>query len=167
MQSNSFQVEKHIRLADRGEARAIAALLYEALREFEPLYTAEGFAATTPRTEQILERMNEGPVWVALVFGEIVGTVSVVPTGEALYVRGMAVLPRMRGARVGKLLMEQVEQYAAEKDCKRLFLSTTPFLHRAIRLYERLGFRRTDHGPHDIFWDAAVYDGEEVREPRI
>jgi len=38
-----------------------------------------------------------------------------------------------------------------ERGCKRLYLSTTPFLHSAIRLYERCGFRRTDEGPHDLF----------------
>jgi GNAT superfamily N-acetyltransferase len=151
LESNTFQAEREIRIADRGESGAIAAVLSEAFREFEALYTTEGFAATTPTSERILERMSEGPVWVALVDSEIVGTVSVVLNREALYVRGMAVLPRTRGARVGKLLMEQVEQYAAEKDCKRLFLSTTPFLERAIRLYEKLGFRRTPEGPHDLF----------------
>ena len=148
---SNFLMEKQIRIADRGEAAAIAAVLSEAFREFEPLYTADGFAATTPRSEQIHERMSEGPVWVALVNGEIVGTVSAVLKREALYVRGMAVLPRTRGARVGKLLMEQVEQYAGEKGCKRLVLSTTPFLDRAIQLYEKFGFSRTHEGPHDLF----------------
>jgi len=151
LQLNTFQVEKEIRLADSGEANAISAVLYEAFREFEPLYTAEGFAATTPKSEQVLERFSEGPVWVALVDGELVGTVSVVLKRKALYVRGMAVLPRTRGARVGKLLMEQVQQYAVEKGCKRLFLSTTPFLDRAIRLYEKFGFTRIPEGPHDLF----------------
>ena len=151
MQSNNLQVEKQIRFADSSEAGAIAAVLYEAFCEFESLYTAEGFAATTPKSEQIQVRMSEGPVWVALVDGEIVGTVSVVLKSESLYVRGMAVLPRTRGARVGKLLMDQVEQYAEEKGCKRLFLSTTPFLDRAIRLYEKFGFRRTQEGPQDLF----------------
>jgi GNAT superfamily N-acetyltransferase len=146
-----FQGIREIRLADRDEAVAIAMVLYEAFREFEPLYTKEGFAATTPKSEQILKRMSEGPVWVALVDGEIVGTVSVVLKRKALYVRGMAVLPPTRGARVGKLLMEQVQQYAVEKGCKRLLLSTTPFLERAIRLYEEFGFRRTPEGPHDLF----------------
>ena len=129
-----FQVVREIRVADSDEAGAISAVLHEAFREFEPLYTAEGFVATTPKSEQILERMSEGPVWVALVDGEIFGTVSVVLKREAMYIRGMAVLPRTRGARVGKLLMEQVEQYAAERDFERLFLSTTPFLDRAIAL---------------------------------
>ena len=151
MQSDTFQVEKEIRLAESGEAGAIAAVLYEAFREFESHYTEEGFAATTPKSEQVLERLSDGPVWVALVDREIVGTVSVVLKREAMYIRGMAVLPRKRGARVGKLLMEQVQQYAVEKGCKRLFLSTTPFLERAIRLYEKFGLRRTPEGPHDLF----------------
>jgi ribosomal protein S18 acetylase RimI-like enzyme len=32
-----------------------------------------------------------------------------------------------------------------------MLLSTAPFLDRAIRLYERFGFRRTNEGPHDLF----------------
>ncbi len=32
-----------------------------------------------------------------------------------------------------------------------MFLSTTPFLHSAIRLYERFGYRRTDDGMNDLF----------------
>src|SRR5260370_227302 len=32
-----------------------------------------------------------------------------------------------------------------------MYLSTTPFLDRAIRLYERFGFQRSDEGPLDLF----------------
>jgi hypothetical protein len=30
-------------------------------------------------------------------------------------------------------------------------LGTTPFLSRAIRLYENLGFKRSDDGPLDLY----------------
>jgi ribosomal protein S18 acetylase RimI-like enzyme len=90
-------------------------------------------------------------VWVALLDGSMVGTVSAVPQGESLYVRGMAVLPAARGHRIGKLLMDNVQSFASAKECRRLFLSTTPFLDRAITLYERLGFSRTGEGPDDLF----------------
>ena len=63
----------------------------------------------------------------------------------------MAVLPAARGQRVGELLLKQVEDFAIAHGCRRLFLSTTPFLSRAIRLYERFGFRRTEEGPGDLF----------------
>jgi GNAT superfamily N-acetyltransferase len=96
-------------------------------------------------------RIDEGPVWVALRDGAIVGTVSALPKGEALYVRSMAVLPTARGHGIGELLLERVESFALEHGYKRLFLSTTPFLDRAIRLYEHWGFRRSDEGPHDLF----------------
>ena len=81
-----------IRLADTGDARAIAALLLESFVEYESLYTPEGFAATAITSEQIVARMGEGPVWVTLRDEEIVGTVSVVAKAESLYIRGMAVL---------------------------------------------------------------------------
>ena len=119
--------------------------------EYKPLYTEQGFAATTPASEQINDRMNEGPLWVALDGNTIVGTVSAVPKGESLYIRGMGITPAARGQRLGELFLRQLENFAAERGFKRLFLSTTPFLHRAIRLYENYGFIQTSEGPHDLF----------------
>jgi GNAT superfamily N-acetyltransferase len=95
--------------------------------------------------------MGEGPVWVAVRDGAVVGTVSVVPRGESLYLRGMAVLPAARGRGLGEALLSRVEEFAAAHGYERLWLSTTPFLSRAIRLYERAGFRRSDDGPHELF----------------
>ncbi len=46
--------------------------------------------------------------------------------------------------------MSHVENVASEHGFRRLFLSTTPFLTSAIRLYERWGFQRSDEGPHDL-----------------
>ena len=140
-----------IRLAVRSDASSISSLLSESFIEYKSLYTDDGFAATTPTREQIVDRMAEGPVWVALDEDQIVGTVSVVPKGESLYIRGMAVLPTARGQRIGELLLSHIDQFAAANGHERLFLSTTPFLTRAIRLYERFGFRRTDEGPLDLF----------------
>jgi ribosomal protein S18 acetylase RimI-like enzyme len=131
-----------IRRATPADAAAIAAVLYESFREFRPLYTDGGFAATTPDSGGILARMKEGPVWVALGEKVTLGTVAAVLQSESLYIRGMAVLPAARGAGVGQRLMSEIELYAASAGCQRLFLSTTPFLNSAIRLYEKLGFRR-------------------------
>jgi ribosomal protein S18 acetylase RimI-like enzyme len=94
--------------------------------------------------------MEEGPIWVALQNGEVVGTVSAVAKAEAFYIRGMAVDPAARGAGIGRALLEHVEEFAVRHRFKRLFLSTTPFLLSAISLYERHGFLRNDDGPHDL-----------------
>lgn len=140
-----------IRAAVPEDASAIASVLRESFVEYEPLYTREGFAATALTSAEARSRIEEGPVWVALDTDAVVGTVSAIPKGESLYVRGMAIVPRARGRGIGELLLRQVESFASGRGFRRLLLSTTPFLGRAIRLYERYGFERCGEGPDDLF----------------
>jgi GNAT superfamily N-acetyltransferase len=133
-------VPAEIRLARLDECEGIAALLDEAFREHRPEYTTGAYAATTPTAETLRGRFDEGPVWVALRGGEIVGTVAAVIREGSLYVRSMAVLPTARGGRIGTRLLDRAEEYARVHGITRLYLSTTPFLHRAISLYRSYGF---------------------------
>jgi GNAT superfamily N-acetyltransferase len=158
-----------VQLAGIDEAATVAALLREAFAEFEPLYTAGAFAATTPTAEQLRARWAEGPVWIARLADEALGTVAAVPEDQKLYTRSMAVVPTARGRGVGRLLLEEVEGFARQCGCTRLFLSTTPFLHRAIRLYKRFGFVRTSSGPEELqgtplFTMEKILDAEVVAE---
>lgn len=143
--------EIEIRQAECQDAPAIAKLLYEAFVEYEAFYTREGFAATALHPEQILARLREGPVWLASREHGVLGTAAAVMKRDSVHLRGMAVLPSARGFGVGARLLEQVEKWASDQGCRRIFLSTTPFLNAAIQLYERFGFRRTGEGPHDLF----------------
>ncbi len=140
-----------IRLGTVAELPEVASLMHASFAEYRSLYTEEAFLATTPNPAQLAIRMEEGPLWVAEQGNSIVGTVAAVLRGNDLYIRGMAVLPTARGLGLGELLLKQVEEFARVEHCKRLALSTTPFLHRAIRLYERAGFNRTDEEPHELF----------------
>lgn len=143
--------EIEIRTAVPDDASRVASVLYESFVEYEALYTQEAFAATTSTGEQVQSRMKEGPVWVALQDDAIVGTVSAAPRGEALYIRGMGVVPPARGLKIGERLLERAESFASEHGYRSLILSTTPFLNGAIRLYEQYGFRRSSEGPHELF----------------
>ena len=145
-----------IRRATAVDGEAVAYLLRDAFREFERFYTREGYAATTPDPTTVRERLKEGPTWIAEKDGHAVGTVSAVLRDGAVYVRSMAVTPGARGQRVGHALMDEPFQLAVERKAARLFLSTTPFLFSAIRLYESLGFRRTGEPPHDLFGTPLV-----------
>ena len=140
-----------IRNAIVDESLAIESVLKQAFIVYEPLYTPDGFAATTPTSDQIRARWNEGPVWVAVQNGSIVGTVAAVPKSEGLYVRSMAVLPSARGQGIARQLLNEIERFAINHHHTRLFLSTTPFLKHAIRLYENFGFQRRDEGKQDLF----------------
>jgi GNAT superfamily N-acetyltransferase len=139
-----------IRRAAADEALRIARLLYQAFVEFEALYTPAAFAATTPASNQIQKRLSEGPVWVAAQADQLLGTLSAIPKSEGLYIRSMAVLPAARGYGIGHLLLQSVEQFAMMQGFQRMFLSTTPFLTAAIRLYEQFGYRRSHEGPHEL-----------------
>ena len=142
--------EIQIRRACPEDAPVVVRVLYESFVEYRPLYTPGGFTATTPGVEQILARMSEGPVWVACRGVEVVGTVAARLKEQSLYVRGMGVLPAARGSRVAAALLSQVESWAVEQGCARVFLDTTPFLGAAIRLYETAGFRRIPGSLHDL-----------------
>jgi GNAT superfamily N-acetyltransferase len=63
----------------------------------------------------------------------------------------MAVDPTARGDGIGRRLLERAEEYSIRNGFERLFLSTTPFLSSAIRLYEKYGFSRSDEKPDDLF----------------
>ncbi len=95
--------------------------------------------------------MREGPLWVAEQGGRVVGTIAVLPQDDKAYIRGMAVLPSAQGLKIGLALLQQAEQFALENHCKRLVLRTTPYLHKAIRLYEGFGFIRIGEEYEDFF----------------
>jgi putative acetyltransferase len=143
-----------IRSATTTDADAIASLLAEAFVEFEPLYTAGGYRATTPNREEIQQRLADGPIWVAEQEGRIAGTVSAIVRPDGVYVRSMAVARVARGCGIGRLMLKHVQDFAAEQDRHRLYLSTTPFLSSAIRLYEQAGFMRTSAPPYELFGTA-------------
>jgi GNAT superfamily N-acetyltransferase len=140
-----------IRLAGANDATAIAAVLYESFVAYQASYTPAAFTATTPAPAQIRQRLHEGPVWVAVDNDTIVGTLSAVQQGMALYLRSLAVLPAARGQGIGYLLIHQAEWFARAQGARQLLLSTTPFLTQAIQLYTQLGFQPTNDGLHALF----------------
>lgn len=143
--------EIKIESATTKDIEAIAAVLHASFAEFKSFYTPVAFRATTPTASQLLERWEEGPVWVAVQGAEIVGTVAAVLKSSGLYVRSMAVHPTARRQGLASQLLKKVESFAIDHQQKQLFLSTTPFLTAAIHLYKRFGFQCSDEGPHDLF----------------
>ena len=143
-------IDALIRIATVDESRAIASVLEQAFKEYEPLYTEAAFAATTPTANEIERRWDESPVWLAVQSKRIVGTVPAGPKNSGLYIRSMAVLSTARGQGIAWQLLKEIQDFAGKHRHQHLYLSTTPFLQRAIRLYEQFGFVRTNEGPYDL-----------------
>ncbi len=148
--------EVEIRTAEPIDTVEIASVLAESFAGYESLYTADAYAATTPKSNVIRDRFGKGEMWVAVLDEKVVGTVSVVPENESLYIRSMAILPTARGNEIGEQLLTKIEDYAVANGYRRLFLSTTPFLHRAISLYENFGFQTNDEPPHELYGTPLI-----------
>jgi GNAT superfamily N-acetyltransferase len=76
--------------------------------------------------------------------------------------RSLAVIASARGRGIGTALVERVERFAFAARAPRVFLSTTPFLHEAIALYERCGFVRCPDTPHALHGTPLFTTGRAV-----
>lgn len=155
--TNSEWADIEVRLATAADAPQIETVLSQSFEEYRSRYTGAAFKAATPPQEIILRRMEEGPTWVAEQRGEIVGTISARPKGRTLLLRAMAVPPAERGRAIGKLLLVCVARYAFRNGYRRMTISASPFLTRALREYEQFGFRRSQEGPSE-FHGTPVYN---------
>ena len=134
-----------IRKARLTDANSILTCLREAFESYRELYTREGFLDTVLTLETIRERMAAMTILVAInKDSEIAGTVACsVATPEEGHLRGMAVRPAWHGYGVAQQLLDAAEMELRHHKCRRVTLDTTEPLKRAIRFYEKNGFRPT------------------------
>ena len=134
-----------IRKAKGEDSPGILACLREAFEEVRERYTREGFLETVLTPTTLGERLEAMSVFVAVNSQEqVVGTIaSSVVSLEEGHLRGMAVLPSMRGTGIAAQLLRRAEAELAQFSCARVTLDTTEPLLRAMRFYEKHGYRRS------------------------
>ena len=129
-----------IRRASLGDEHTISSLILEAFSPFRNDYTPDAFEYTAATAERVRDRFAEGPIWLAYVGGEAVGTVSGLPENERFYIRSMAIKPSVQRSGIGQRLIDTLEAFARESGFRKLYLYTTFVLLGAKRLYEKNGF---------------------------
>ncbi|MBE9116336.1 GNAT family N-acetyltransferase [Lusitaniella coriacea LEGE 07157] len=120
-------------------ANAIASVLKEYGLGWEP----QGADRDVLEVEQYYWNVG-GQFWVVEQQGEVVGTSAYYPVsrGEnAVEIRKMYLLPKVRGQGLGGFLLENLERAIAERGFQTLWLETASVLQEAIRLYERRGYQ--------------------------
>ena len=139
------------RSADRGAIEAVTLAAYEQYAALMPAHW-EGYRQNILAT---LAAAKPDAQIVAEEEGRIVGTVLLYPAGSVMArpgggsitlaepeVRLLAVAPAARGRGVGAALMNECVSRARQSGAAALTLHTTDIMQSAMRLYERLGFRR-------------------------
>jgi N-acetylglutamate synthase-like GNAT family acetyltransferase len=138
-ESNQFS----IRTATLIDADGILNCLHSAFQEFRGSYTTAAFLDTVLTPETARERLEAMHVFIAVdEADQVIGTIACEAVGQdAGHIRGMAVLPRWQGTGAALQLLRTAESRLRQSECTRVSLDTTAPLRRAIRFYERNGFR--------------------------
>jgi len=134
-----------IRKAEMGDALGILSCLSEAFAPYRTDYTPEAFQDTVLTADTLARRMATMTIVVAVSDkGEIIGTIGcgVASPGEG-HLRGMAVRDRCQGLGVAEKLLQCAEAELLARKCSRITLDTTLPLQRAVRFYEKHGYRRS------------------------
>ena len=151
-----------LRRATVEDSETISGLIHEAFSPFESEYTPGAFEYTTPKPEAILPRFEEGPMWIAEVDGEPVGTVSGMPDAGRFYIRSMAIKPSVQRGGIGQQLLDALESYARDNGFEKLYLYTTFVLPGAKRLYEKNGFYVLRETPPEEWHDMGGLEMEKI-----
>jgi len=132
--------EASVRLATPADAEGISRVIKEAFTPLREHYTDEAFEVVTPGPDMIVQRFDEGPMWIAEVDGDVVGTVSLITEPEGLYVRSMAVSPRAQRMGIGHKLLDALHEHVEGGEIERIFLYTTYFTPGAKDMYAKHGY---------------------------
>jgi len=160
------QPEVVSRRARRTDAGAISRLLLEAFGAIRERYTPEGFADVTPDEKRVMQRFDEGALWVAEIDGKVVGTVSLSTEPEGLYVRSMAISPAFQGHGIGHKLLDALHEHAATTGISRIFLYTLPFQLGARELYEKHGYSWVRDTPAEEWYGVAGLEMEKFLDKK-
>jgi GNAT superfamily N-acetyltransferase len=142
-----------IRPANECDQAGILNCLAAAFEPYRNDYTAGAFADTVLDPATLPERLRQMHVLVATWEAAtsesatresaILGTIAAAVSGEEGHLRGMAVLPELRGAGVAGQLLSAIEAWLREQGCKRVTLNTTLPLKAAMSFYEKNGYVRS------------------------
>ena len=152
-----------VRVAGERDIEAVRSCLAAAFEPYRAAYTPGAFLDTVPDREGLALRMRTMTVLVVDRVAEVgadadagkdrveragvgcvIGTVAYQVSEPGVgHLRGMAVLPEFHGCGAAERLLAAAEAGLRALGCARVTLDTTRPLERAVRFYERRGYRPT------------------------
>jgi GNAT superfamily N-acetyltransferase len=139
------------------DSRGILACLRAAFEPYRERYTAAAYEDTVLTPKTLAERLATMVVLVAVDRDEmILGTIGGIDLGGEGHIRGMAVLPQAQGSGIAGRLLGAIEAKLRDRGCPTVSLDTTAPLARAIRFYERSGYRAS--GKVTDFFGMPLYE---------
>ncbi len=137
-QYNSFQ----IRSWQPSDRNAAAEVIRSILGEYGLGWDPTGADGDVIEVEKAYHKTG-GEFWVIAQADKIVGTAGYYPVvrgNNAVEIRKMYLVPRVRGQGLGTFLLEQLESAIASREFSEIWIETASILTEAVQLYERNGY---------------------------
>ncbi|MDH3492083.1 MAG: bifunctional helix-turn-helix transcriptional regulator/GNAT family N-acetyltransferase [Acidobacteriota bacterium] len=143
-----------IELYSESLAPCFGRLNYEWIEEMYEVEEHDREQLDNPETSVI---GKGGQIFFALVDGQAVGTVAMIPEGDnCVELAKMAVTNGYRGYGIGDKLMEAFIEYARKNGFERIVLESNRKQVPAIQLYRKFGFREIPLNPETPYSRADI-----------
>jgi putative acetyltransferase len=137
-----------IREIKKSDNEHIAFIIKSVLTELN--YNIKGTAFYDKETDNLFEayQTKNAVYFVAVLNNEIVGGCGINPLKDGANsiceLQKMYILPKARGKKIGKQLIDRCLNFAQQSGYKQCYLETFPDMHAAINLYKKNGFIKID-----------------------
>ncbi|MEO6901606.1 MAG: GNAT family N-acetyltransferase [Bacteroidia bacterium] len=138
----------NIRKVQQADNPSLANIIKETFEEHNA--PKEGTVYSDPTTNNLFElfKNKKSILWVAEEKGEILGCCGIYPTdglpNECVELVKFYLSVNARGQGIGTKLMEQSIESAIELGYSELYLETLPHFDKAVKMYEKLGFKELE-----------------------
>ena len=135
-----------IRTATTADGDAVLNLVAEVLSEFGLFIEPTGIDSDLPDIEQSYLSPGGNFEVIEDADGKIVGSVGLFAiSSDVCELRKMYLTPALRGAGLGKYLLERTVEEAKRRGFRTMILETSTKLEAANHLYQKFGFTKIFH----------------------
>jgi ribosomal protein S18 acetylase RimI-like enzyme len=157
----TIALRTELRPGDVGMIIHLHGVIYSRERGFDP--TFEAYIAG-PIAEFVRAGSPRQRIWIAERGSRIVGCVAIVAANpRTAQLRWFLVDPAARGSGLGKRLLHEAVTFCRECGYTDVFLWTESALTIASRLYQSVGFRKTEEKPGRMWGVDLVEEKYELR----
>ena len=148
-----ISIRHDLRPGDVGYITYLHGILYAPEQGWD--HTFDAYVAI-PLAEFARSRLPGQSIWIVEDGERIVGSVAIVKFSErAGQLRWLLLDPEVRGQGIGRRLVEEALDFCRDAGYSSVFLWTVNTLPVAAKLYQSVGFRKTEELTHEL-WGRTV-----------
>jgi len=148
-----ISIRHDLRPGDVGCITYLHGILYAPEQGWD--HTFDSYVAI-PLAEFARSRSPGQSIWIVEDGERIVGSLAIVKFSEReAQLRWLLLIPEMRGQGIGRKLVEEALDFCRDAGYSSVFLWTVNTLPIAAKLYQSVGFRKTEELMHEL-WGRTV-----------